>query len=123
MKKVLYAALAVMLLPAMAGAEYVCRAAYFPYVQNTAPGRLRGRFTASPSCVGATRTVWFCDNRFVSSGATCAGVAGRYDSPELLALFQQVAHAADSQQIASAATTTCSDGTALGCGYSVDFGE
>jgi hypothetical protein len=120
MKKVLYAALAVMMLPAMAGAEYVCRAAYFPYVPNTAPGRMKVRFTSAPSCAGTSRTLWFCDDRFVTSGTTCGT---RYDSPELLALFQQVARAADSQQIVSAATITCSDGITPGCGYYVDFSE
>jgi hypothetical protein len=123
MKQVLYAALVAMMLPAAAGAEYVCGAAYYPYVQNTVPGRLRVRFTASPSCTGASRTLWFCDNRFVISGTTCAGPTGRYDSAELLALFQQAARAADSQQKATAAITTCSDNVTVGCGYSVDFGE
>jgi hypothetical protein len=119
MKKILFAAMAAALFPALAGAEYVCRATYFPYVENTVPGRLRVRLSASSSCT-STQAIWFCDNRAVGDRATCADT--RYEPAELLALFQQAARAADSRQIAFAGTTTCSNG-ASGCGYYLEFSE
>ena len=124
MKRVLLAALvAVALAPASAMAEYVCRANYFGHVPSTTPGRMKVRLSTGASCTGTIRTLWFCDNRFPGGAASVCAVDGlRYDREELLAIFQQVVRAADSQQVLFASTTTCADGTA-GCGYAVDFGE
>jgi hypothetical protein len=118
----LTAILAFAFLPATAMAEYVCRANYFPG-NTSVPGRIRVNFTSLADCAGTTRQLWFCDNRYVGPSSSCAVSGLRYDKDEILALFQQLVRAADSQQSVSASTTGCSDGVTSGCGYAVDFGR
>lgn len=115
----LLSVLAVVAVPAVASADYVCSVSAFPgsaYI----PYRLRVTFSTGSNCSGTTSTLWFCEQGIGPTVNFCAVDSLRFQRPELTGLFGQLARAADSQQQVFRATTTCGDGSS-GCGHSVDF--
>lgn len=114
----LLSVLAVVAVPTVASAEYVCSVAAFPG-NGSSPYRLRVTFTTGASCTGTTTTQWYCEQG-VGTQSTCALDTLRFQKPELTELFGQLSRAADSQQQVGRGTTTCMDGT-LACGYYVEF--
>ena len=106
--------LAVLVAPALAAADYVCSAAYFP---GTARARL---ITSSgPSCTGTTTTYWICD---AAGSSTSCGYFS-YTAEELQNLHASLARAADTQQSVTVGLTTCRSGGAGWCFYYASFGN
>jgi len=115
-KRILIVALFLgVLAPASAFASFVCGMTYFPGSQP----RVRLSITSGTDCTGSVANLWFCDP---SSTATfCASTPEfRYTVPELLALSNVAARAAESQQAVFTVTTSCVGGT-TGCGAYVVF--
>jgi hypothetical protein len=101
------------LAPAAAKADYVCETIYFPAQFP----RIRLITTASPNCVGATRTSWICDP--TSPSSSCGTF--RYSIPELVGLQSTLASAAKTQQFVSIGGTSCTGNAAATCFYYVAF--
>lgn len=117
----LLSALAVLAVPTLASADYVCSVAQFPG-NPTLAYRVRVVFSSSASCTGTTTTLWFCEKGVNSAQSSCVSDTLRFEKPELIEMYGQLVRAADSQQQVTRATSTCGDGSgSVTCGYYVDF--